>query len=110
MNTVATPRMLLNIPAVADRLDVSVPTVRRLIRRGELPALRAGSQIRIDPYELEAWLFSDVGGESTPLDPSMTSGATASLTIPAARLFGTSTKRDKAVEPGGARGEKAGAA
>jgi len=110
MTTAAKPDTLLSIPAVAGRLDVSVPTVRRLIRRGELPALRVGSQIRIDPYELEAWLFGDVGGESTPLDPSMTSGAIASLTTPAERLSGTSTKCDEAVEPGGARGEKAGAA
>jgi len=85
----------------------------RLVSRGVVPAVRVGfgrGPIRIPADELEAWLFSDVGGESTPLDPSMTSGAIASLTIPAERLSGTSTKRDEAVEPGGARGEKAGAA
>src|SRR5215211_8456845 len=106
MTTLEKPETLLNIPAVAARLDVSVPTVRRLIRRGDLPALRVGGQLRIDPHELEAWLYSDVGGESTPLDPPRGGGlATTPPTSPAERLTGTSTE---AVEPGGARGDGGG--
>ena len=51
---------LLNARETATRLRVSEATVRRLARRGELPHLRVGSQIRVDAAELEAWLHRDV--------------------------------------------------
>ena len=51
---------LLNARETATRLRVSEATVRRLARRGELPHLRVGSQIRVDAGELEAWLHRDV--------------------------------------------------
>lgn len=62
------PRKLLSIPTTAGRLDVSITTVRRLIRRGELPALRVGTQFRIDPDELEEWLNRSraSGGPANP--------------------------------------------
>jgi excisionase family DNA binding protein len=47
---------LYSISTVADRLDVSPDTVRRLIERGELTAIRIGSNIRVDAAELEAFL------------------------------------------------------
>jgi len=50
---------LLNARETATRLRVSEATVRRLARRGELPHLRVGSQIRVDAAELEAWLHRD---------------------------------------------------
>lgn len=34
-------------------------TVRRLIARGELPALRVGGQVRIDPLELAEFLYRE---------------------------------------------------
>jgi excisionase family DNA binding protein len=50
-------RTLLSIPQVAERLAVSIPTVRRLVQRGELPALRVGGSLRVDSDELGRWLY-----------------------------------------------------
>jgi len=49
---------LLDVPAVARRLDVSEKTVRRLIVRGELRAHRIGRLIRISEDELDRFLES----------------------------------------------------
>jgi len=57
MHTV-TPSRLLAVQETAERLAVSVDTIRRLIARGELPALKVGKQIRLDPSELERWVRS----------------------------------------------------
>jgi excisionase family DNA binding protein len=59
----ATASQLLNARETATRLRVSEATVRRLARRGELPHLRVGSQIRVDAAELEAWLRRDVSDD-----------------------------------------------
>jgi excisionase family DNA binding protein len=51
---------LLTVAEVAGRLRCSEPTVRRRIRAGEIPAVKLGrgrSAIRIDPAELEGWLY-----------------------------------------------------
>jgi excisionase family DNA binding protein len=56
---------LLNARETATRLRVSEATVRRLARRGELPHLRVGSQIRVDAAELEAWLRRDVSDDGS---------------------------------------------
>lgn len=58
MNTLEHQR-LLTISQTADRLNVSTVTVRRLIRRGDLPAVQLGGKgaaVRIDAAELERWL------------------------------------------------------
>jgi excisionase family DNA binding protein len=47
---------LLDIPAVARRLDVCDKTVRRLIGRGELRAHRIGRLLRISEEELDRFL------------------------------------------------------
>ena len=47
---------LLDVGAVAERLNVSRPTVYRLIAAGILPALRIGNALRVDACELESWL------------------------------------------------------
>lgn len=39
----------LSLAEVADRLAVSIQTVRSLISRGQLHAYRVGRQIRVDP-------------------------------------------------------------
>jgi excisionase family DNA binding protein len=53
-------RPLLTVREAADRLRCSEKTVRRLIRRGELPALRVGrTSLRIDEAELKRYLYSD---------------------------------------------------
>jgi excisionase family DNA binding protein len=50
---------MLSIAQVAERLQVSVATVRRLIERGELPAVRVGRLWRISSNALEAYLGGD---------------------------------------------------
>ncbi len=47
---------LLTIPGVAERLQVSEKTVRRLLTRGEMPGYKIGGQYRISPAELDAWI------------------------------------------------------
>jgi excisionase family DNA binding protein len=82
VSTTVPQRFLLTVAETAAKLHVSVKTVRRLIARGGLPALRVSatvrvrwriskgslkaarigpstrSPIRIDPLELERWLSS----------------------------------------------------
>ncbi|WP_205082896.1 helix-turn-helix domain-containing protein [Paracraurococcus ruber] len=47
---------LLSVPAVAERLDVSVKTVRRMIDAGELPAHRVGRLVRVSADDLLVFL------------------------------------------------------
>lgn len=51
---------LLTASEVADRLRVSTMTVYRLIRRGELPAVRVGRNYRVRAGDLEAYLDAQV--------------------------------------------------
>jgi excisionase family DNA binding protein len=55
--TDATPK-LLKASEVAERWDLHRATVYRLVQSGQLPALRIGGSIRIDPREAEAWLYA----------------------------------------------------
>lgn len=62
MTTAAPEREYLTIAEVALRLGISVPTVRRKIAAGELPAVQLGgpgTAIRIPHARLEAWLRSE---------------------------------------------------
>lgn len=56
MSIIEQQRPLLTIPETAARLNLSEHTVRRRIASGELPAVRLGALIRIDPDDLEQWL------------------------------------------------------
>jgi excisionase family DNA binding protein len=56
---------LLTAAEVADDLRVSTMTIYRLIRRGELPAVRVGRNYRVRPADLEAYLSSQVVDPST---------------------------------------------
>jgi excisionase family DNA binding protein len=47
---------LLSLSEVAERLNISLITVRRLIERGELPSLKIGKVRRVKPADLEAYL------------------------------------------------------
>jgi excisionase family DNA binding protein len=47
---------LFTIQEVAERLRVSVETIRRRISAGELRVIRDGRIIRIDPDDLEAYI------------------------------------------------------
>ena len=59
---------LLTVREVAETMRVSNMTVYRLIRAGELPAIRVGKHFRIRENELAAYLESQTvrGGDSWP--------------------------------------------
>lgn len=51
-------RTLMTVAEVADSLRVSTMTVYRIIKAGELPALRVGKNYRIRAVDLDAYLSS----------------------------------------------------
>ena len=59
---------LLTVREVAETMRVSNMTVYRLIRAGELPAIRVGKHFRIREHELAEYLDSQIvrGGDSWP--------------------------------------------
>lgn len=62
MATVTQEPEYLTLPEVAIALQVSVPTVRRKITEGELPAVQLGgpgSSLRVPRAALTAWLWSE---------------------------------------------------
>ena len=59
VSTTVPHRPLLRVRDAAEHANVSERTIRRLIRKGALPALRVGAQVRIDADELEAWLYGE---------------------------------------------------
>lgn len=56
---------LLTAAEVADQLRVSTMTVYRLIRRGELPAVRVGRNYRVRARDLTAFLEAQVVDPTT---------------------------------------------
>jgi len=57
--TTVPQRFLLTVAETAARLHVSEKTVRRLILKGSLPALRIGGAVGVDPVELEEFLYGE---------------------------------------------------
>jgi len=51
---------LLTLQQVADRLQVSISTVRRLVDAGELRAVRIGRNLRVRPEDLAAYIEANV--------------------------------------------------
>ncbi len=51
---------LLTAGEVADQLRVSTMTIYRLIRRGELPAVRVGRNYRVRASDLDRYLADQV--------------------------------------------------
>jgi len=47
---------LLNYRQAAERLAVSERTLWALVARGELPTVRIGRSVKIDPVDLEAFI------------------------------------------------------
>ena len=47
---------LLSIPEVAEFLNISSWQVRRLVWRGDLPAVRIGRLVRLDREDLDAYV------------------------------------------------------
>jgi excisionase family DNA binding protein len=52
----------LQISQVSDLLEISETTTRRLVKKGVLPAIRVGRQIRIDERRFQEWLDGGGGG------------------------------------------------
>lgn len=51
---------LLTLQQAADRLQISMSTIRRLINAGKLQAVRIGRNLRIRPADLEAYINEGV--------------------------------------------------
>ncbi|WP_236745395.1 helix-turn-helix domain-containing protein [Rhodococcus sp. BS-15] len=49
-------RELITQASAAQELGCSVRTIRRYIASGQIPAVRLGREIRIDPVDLDAFL------------------------------------------------------
>ena len=50
---------LLSVGETAERLNVSPRTVYRLAESGELPVLRIGGSLRVDPNELRSYIYQE---------------------------------------------------
>jgi excisionase family DNA binding protein len=61
---VSTP--LLTIDEVRSRLNVSVSTVRRLVRDGKLRAYRVGGRLRFKPEEVASYVDSQLVATAIP--------------------------------------------
>jgi excisionase family DNA binding protein len=55
-----TVNKLLRLTEVAERLDISLPTVRRLVKDGSLQTVRVGRIFRVRPQDLEAYIQSSI--------------------------------------------------
>ncbi len=60
--------MFLTPEDVAEKLRVSIFTVRRWIHQGELPAYRIGRGWRIATADLTSWLETHRQAQETPSD------------------------------------------
>jgi excisionase family DNA binding protein len=47
---------MLSLKHTAEALDVSTKTVRRLLERGDLTAIRVGGRLRIDAADIRGYL------------------------------------------------------
>lgn len=56
MTSIGAPVGLFTVAEVATTLRVSTMTVYRLIKAGELPALRIGKSYRVRPVDLDRFL------------------------------------------------------
>jgi len=63
-------RGLLTVREVAAEMRVSTMTVYRLIKAGELPAIRVGKHFRIKGGDLLAYLDSRIVGGAPPVRPA----------------------------------------
>lgn len=57
---------LLKLPEVASMLDVPSARVYEMARRGLIPVVRMGRQLRVNPEELSNWIAA--GGQTLPGD------------------------------------------
>mgnify|MGYP002683021631 FL=1 len=54
-----TSTRLLRLDEVADRLAVSLPTIRRLVKEGQLRTVRVGRQLRVRPGDLDQFILQN---------------------------------------------------
>lgn len=59
---------LLTLDQVAAKLQVSMSTVRRLLDRGELKAVRIGRSLRVRPADLAAYIEANAEGGQNERD------------------------------------------
>jgi excisionase family DNA binding protein len=64
---------MLSVTDVCNRLALSRPTVGRMVKRGELPAIKVGRRVLFAADKLDAWLDAryarravEVASEGTP--------------------------------------------
>lgn len=57
---------LRDVAAVARRLGVSVKTVRRMVARGDLAAVRVGRSLRIMDADLESYIAAQRSAPAAP--------------------------------------------
>lgn len=51
-------KKLLTVNELADLLSVQQLTIRRMVKRGQLTAIRIGRAVRFDPADVDAFLAS----------------------------------------------------
>ena len=70
---------LLTVREVAERLRLGKSTVYLLIHRGDLPAVRFGSSVRVPEALFEKWLSERVQGDASLQVDWPTPGRASSL-------------------------------
>ena len=62
---------ILTIEQAADLLQVSVRTLQRMVKKGQVPGRQIGSQWRFDQDQLRAWVRCEVE-MPVPVEPPLT--------------------------------------
>jgi excisionase family DNA binding protein len=62
----------LTVPAIANELQVNEVTVRTWIRKGSLPAIRAGRTYRVRRSDLDRWVSMRTDGGDHEISPPPT--------------------------------------
>src|SRR5215471_15609264 len=70
---------LLDVQAVADRLDVNPRTVLRMVERGELLAIKVAHRLRFRPSDLENYLRNHLYTSSPSLNGDSSKHAFAEM-------------------------------
>lgn len=88
---------LMSVLAVADRMDVSPETVRRLVRNGDIQHSRVGIQIRISEQQLQAYLHREPAQPETKGKRGLQTVYTAPAAEPNWAAFNTKHRRKAAI-------------
>jgi excisionase family DNA binding protein len=65
------PNRMMTIKEVAEYLSVHEKTIYRLVKSGELPALRVGGQWRFEKKVLDAWIQGRTNNDAPQPDHEM---------------------------------------